>query len=250
MNKWELARYVIDAKKCIDSLIYIDKYLDQLRHLEIREQVSLLCDRFYIRCCVVLDKTINKKEICATDDIVKTLYYERDKNSAHKDESYKGKNYTIKEQINNMKTQLQHVVTLCKDNLPDVLTLNYVPYDKILFRLVNNLSSYDIEEVIKKKKFTNYGKLPEGVPFKEVKAFNDTEEIRHIDENERSQYGVICECGLNMYEGLQNRQDFCIKVNVLFNLNMWVSFNEETVKIFERLRKIGFIDIFDMIKSK
>lgn len=25
MTKWELARYLIDAKKCVDSIMYIDE---------------------------------------------------------------------------------------------------------------------------------------------------------------------------------------------------------------------------------
>ena len=46
--------------------------------------------------------------------------------------------------------------------------------------------------------------------------------------NNPGDYGVIMECGLNFYEGLQNRQDACIRINVLFDKNIWCSLKNKS----------------------
>ena len=55
---------------------------------------------------------------------------------------------------------------------------------------------------------------------KDFKVFNDTEDIRTITD--LNDYAVLLYNGINLKEGLQNRQDACIKINVLFNKNIWV----------------------------
>ena len=40
MTKWELARYLIDAKKCVDSIMYIDENLVALKNIGVREKVD------------------------------------------------------------------------------------------------------------------------------------------------------------------------------------------------------------------
>ena len=51
-------------------------------------------------------------------------------------------------------------------------------------------------------------------------VFNDTEDIKKIPN--RSEYVVIFNAGLTVREGIQERQDGCIKLNVLCNLNVWM----------------------------
>mgnify|MGYP004564398729 FL=1 len=56
---------------------------------------------------------------------------------------------------------------------------------------------------------------------KDFKVFNDTEDIRTITD--LNDYAVLLDNGINLKEGLQNRQNACIKINVLFNQNIWVT---------------------------
>ena len=46
----------------------------------------------------------------------------------------------------------------------------------------------------------------------------------------------------NIYEGIQERQDACIKVNVLNNTNIWVQFNSKSKKKIEKLIKTGLVN--------
>ncbi len=74
---------------------------------------------------------------------------------------------------------------------------------------------------LQEKLFPNFTKTLKEVAGEKYKTFNDIEDIKMI--NNPNEYGVIVNCGLNFYEGLQNRQDSCIKMNVLYGANFWVT---------------------------
>ena len=61
-----------------------------------------------------------------------------------------------------------------------------------------------------------------------VKDFQDTEDLRDIPLEERDQYGVAMNNGINFYEGVQNRQDACIRINVLFLVKSKYYMDQET----------------------
>ena len=242
MNNWELARYLIDAKKNVDSVLYISEHGRELSNINLREKVNSIRKSFVINCCVVLDKCIKKKEICASDNVISSIYYERDKNGAHKDENYQPKEYTsISEIADEMKLQIIQVRKVCAESLPDCITLDFVPYDRELFRLVNGVNS-DAEEKINRAKYPLRNASNPSNKGISKKVFYDTEDIRKISESERSDYAVIFENGINQYEALQNRQDSCILVNVLFGQNMWCSVNSENFGMIEKWTRLGLID--------
>ena len=130
MNKWELARYLIDAKKCIDSLLYINDNYDKLSNLNLREIIENKIRHFYINLCVVFDKSFSKNElgkIKKSSDAVNHIYYERDKNYAHKDVDYKkNQNQKLINVINTMKRELQNCNEICCNKLPKEITIDYV----------------------------------------------------------------------------------------------------------------------------
>lgn len=171
--------------------------------------------------CSVFKK--EKREICGSNEIIQAVYYERDKHYAHKDTDYNPKEYaTLLEMADAMKAQIRCIRKICSDKLPDNITLDFVSHDKRLFRQIYQITP-EIEEQIKQQKHPFYSrKPPKSVKqYPSKKVFNDTEEINRMMESAKDDYAVIVEEGLNYYEGLQNRQDFCIKVNVLYNFNMW-----------------------------
>ncbi len=250
MTKWEVARYLIDAKKCVDSILYIARHKKSLYNIDLRKKTSSILREFYINCCVVLDETKRKKEMCNKSEIIKRVYYERDKDKAHKDSDYKPLKFdTFTELSSIMKKQLREVFVYCKDVLPDNITLDYVPHDKELFRFVNAISPEKEKEILQEK-HPQYGKSLSKNPNDIIvrKVFQDTEDIRNMSEEEKEQYGVIIENGLNLFEGLQNRQDSIIRFNVLSGYNAWCSFEKGSVELITKWTLLGILDIYSMPK--
>ena len=267
MTQWELARYLIDAKKCVDSLIFISDNISGLHNINLREKCDNVRQKFYINLCVVLDETLGKKkkEICKNDNVIGRIYYERDKNSAHKDSSYRPRKYSsLQEEVGDKKKEILHTRQCCKECLPEVITLDFVSHDKELFRIVHRLNaqieqdanlikypmsvfhSYQLSEegrhvfkafdTEKQDRETermfryDYDKMIERMPLSSV------DDIKEMTEEEKRRSAVIVENGINSYEGLQNRQDFCIQSNILFKQDMWVSLSENSLKMVEELK--------------
>ncbi len=222
MKKWELTRYLIDAKKCIDSLLYINENFDKLINLDLREIIENKRRHFYINLCIIFDNSFSKQELKKIKNdskIVDHIYYERDKNYAHKDDDYiKGKEAKLIGIIDRMKKELKECNEICEQKLPKEITIDYVSHDMNLFRYIN-LISVELENKIEKVLYCK-DKVKEGL---EYKVFDDTEDIREVNEN--TEYAVILKNGLTMKETLQNMQDAFIKINVLHNANMWVKLN-------------------------
>lgn len=244
MLKWELARYLMDSKKVIDSLMFISENIENLRNLNIRNIIYEKLEAFYVKIRIVYDKTFTKsekKKLALEDNIYKATMYESDKNYAHKDDDYK---VTELESLNYLieilKQQLVHCRKMCNKSLPNMITLDFIPYDHDLFRIVNGITPKK-EEILEKIFFMNEEENLEEKKFKNLKVFEDTEDIKLI--RNANEYGVVIKNGINLFEGLQNRQDACIKINVLFNQEIWCNINGNLIELekqFERLcRQIG-----------
>lgn len=246
MTEWELARYLIDAKKNIDTLLFIQLNIEKLMNLNIKERFDKIQMEFYIKLCYILDDVLkkNKKQICSSNEIIKSIYDERDKNNAHKDKNYIPKNYkSWDEIIGVMKEQIEEVRKICSRKLPKVITLDYVPHDKELFRFIHGINK-EKEAQINSQKYTIYSNTENETKINK-KVFNDTEEIKTITDDKRKDYAVLFKNGINFYEGIQERQDSCIKVNVLFGLDVWCVYTD-VLKVIEKLREKGLINEYDM----
>lgn len=253
MSKWEMAQSLIDAKKAIDSLMYISNNIAKIGNLDIRSKTKALNDAFYISLCVVLDKSLGreKKAVCEEDSIIGRIYYERDKHAAHRDKSYKKREYTsFAEEIAEKKNEILHVRKVCYDVLPNAITLDFVPHDRDLFRQIHHITP-EKEEEIKKRKHPNYNRHEsfEGIDAKSYSILYDIEDVGNLSEVEKYDYCVVMEAGLNSYEGVQNRQDACIRINVLYNQNIWVSTNYVALEQIEELKRIGLLDEFEIPKT-
>ena len=62
LNKWELARYLIDAKKSVDSIIFIEDNKPALLNIGIKNEIDHLRQEFYINCGAILDVRFPKGE--------------------------------------------------------------------------------------------------------------------------------------------------------------------------------------------
>lgn len=244
MNSWELARYLIDAKKDVDSLMFIKDNIDELSNIDIYNEIKKNQTDFYLNLCFVLDNVYNNKtkknDICKSNHIINSIYYERDKDKAHKDENYKKTNYsTIDEIINIMTEQVVETQKICSTKLPEVLTLDFVPHDKNLFRLINGLTKNKENEINNMK----YEKIN---CFKNIdkQILNDIDDLKNIPEEERKNYAVVIKDGINLYEGIQERQDSLIKLNALYGGNLWCEFNKKARRIVKELLENNLIDKF------
>lgn len=99
------------------------------------------------------------------------------------------------------------------------------------------------EEEIKNAKHPLRNIPPRG-PYYKFPIFSDTEDLKVIPDDEKTNYAVHFEEGLNRFEGLQNHQDSCIKANVLHDTDTWCSPKPSTDAKFVQLQKLGFIDQF------
>ena len=245
MKRWELTRYLIDAKKNIDTIMFIKLNQNKLSNIDINDKIGKVQMEFYIKLCIILDNVIkrSKKDVCQENRIINSIYYERDKDKAHKDKNYKKHNYnSYNEIIRIMKNQLNEVKIIASECLPQNITINYVPHDKELFRLIYgvnkekeykiNKEKYDKPIIVNQKRITK-------------KVFFDIDEIKDMPEDKKNEFAVIVKNGINIFEGIQERQDACIKINLLYNLNCWAEYNEKNISKWIGLKTNGFIDEFD-----
>ena len=258
MNNWELAKYLLSAKKDIDSLLYIKENLDNISNTIKKDYIDRLRDHFYINCCVVVDEYLVKNNIKGKEKTIwkesypkiQQLYYERDKNSAHIDEDYKLKNYqSFSQLVNEMKNQLTQVFDICSSILPEIFEINYFPHDKILFRLINMIDKKKEEEINKSKYVDHKEGFATGTESRIIDVIYDIKELRGLSKERKKELGVIVEAGLNFFEAQQNLQDFYILVNSIHDLNYWTFDVNNRVNAYLELKKSGIIDNFDRPKK-
>lgn len=251
-EQWELARTIIDAKKALDSLWYISKHDKEIYNIR-----GLCYDKrsiYYINACAILDKTIcsnknKKKQLQQNDSNIQHLYYERDKNYAHKDPNYIPlyPYASIEAEVLSLQQELQYIKNLCIDFLPKSLTVDFICYDGELFRRINKISPED-EETINKQK---YPLLSKHFNFKhqiEKRILWNIDDLKLLTDDERKNCGLILKDGLTLEERLHNFQDFCINFNILFNKDLWYSLNKQVFDECISLRDKGFFNEFNIIQ--
>lgn len=260
MNKWEVSKYLISAKKDVDSMMYIEENLKNIPLTIRRDCVERIKDHFYINCCVVVDEFLKlkyeikdrriKTEWKKNNPIIKQIYYERDKNSAHIDEDYKMKNYeSFSNLIKEMKTQIKCIISTCREILPQILTINFYPHDKVLFRLVNKVNN-DEEQKINISKYVDHKEgYATGDLSKPKNVIYDLKEFRKLSEEEKKELAVLVEAGLNFYEAQQNLEDFYILLNCIYDRNLWTLDIENRIRTYKDLKDTGIIDQYDRPKN-
>ena len=233
MTKWELTRYLIDAKKCVDSILFIAENVKELKNLSLRDIVEDRQRKFYINVKVVYDKSFSisqRNALKENDSVYRETCAERDKNYAHKDDSYVQPDHnSLTEIADILKERLIHCFNLCKKELPEVVTLDFIDYDRDLYRFLNKIDPEREEELLKAQ-HPGYGVKPSAEELKNGvsrKVFYDTEDIKKIDNPD--EYAVILKGGLTVREGIQEMQDGFIRINVLSGENMWAKPNMDVI---------------------
>ena len=174
----------------------------------------------------------------------KKVYYERDKNSAHKDSNYEKSTYeNLDSLIVDLKKKLDSIRNECQNFLPDALTLDYIPYDKQLYRQMLGIT-VEKEHEINHRKYGNYYKREIELS---VPIFDDVEGDKFLKEEESANLSVVFKAGINFLEGLQERQDTAIKLNLSNDLDMWSRMNQKVYNFCLELQKNGFMDEYGVL---
>ena len=249
MTNWEIARYLIDAKKEVDTLCFIAVNANKING-NLKRIIESHRNSFYINSATVVDKFIATKEnkktykrtLCENNELINKLFYFRNKHSAHKDDDFKDTEYnSIMDIVKECMQIIKEVRIIASDVLPDSVTLNFVCYDQELFRNIYGISK-EIEEKINYSKYPHYNeKIKIENPITK-KIFNDTEDLWKVES--KHDYCTILKNGLTMDESLQNRQDWCIKTNVLYGKDIWVTMNNNSRRACLMMIKMGYLDIF------
>lgn len=258
MRKWEFTKYLISAKKDVDSLLFIHNNLNYIPIALRMDYVDRIRDHFYINCCVVVDHFLDDHNIMNTKTeskrtewkkerpLIESLFYERDKNSAHIDETYRSKHYeSFLRLIKEMKMQIKAILQECSDCLPDNIVIDYFPHDKVLFRLINKISISDEDEINKSKYVDHKEGFAIGNLSKPRQVVYDIKELRGLTKEEKQNLAVTVDAGLNFYEAQQNLQDFYILVNDIHDFNLWTYNVADRCKVYEKLKSTGIIDQYD-----
>jgi hypothetical protein len=221
---WINAYHLFLAEKALDSLLFIRDNALFLKNTDLHTLAEEKRRTFYIELRNVYNVAYKDKRrhLLKEDVIASETLYESDKRYAHSDMNYQNKEteMTWDTEIEKLKFRMNHCFNKCIEVLPENFTVFPIPYDKEKFRLLNGITP-NKEEEFKKAIHPLYGKSQRNVTGKTYSVFNYIEEIPSIDNPDN--YAVILEEGLTLFEGLQNRQEWAIKANILYDQKIWVS---------------------------
>lgn len=154
-DKWKNVGYLETAVGCVRSLIYYSEHQEECDYAFSEEKVvSEKYREFILNLSYVLDsfccniggnKTKNKKTLCIMSPIIQRIYYERDKNFAHKDKEYvQTAPISLEAQIEEMKKMIGAVKAICAEVLSCEYRITYFAYDDNLRFLVNSLTQHSL----------------------------------------------------------------------------------------------------------
>lgn len=259
MTKWEVGRYLIEAKKNIDTLLFIERYESKISDGEKKKSIKAARQEFYINLTAIIDEycnqiKIDKPKLLKSNSILKRIKYDRNKHEAHKDITFLPREYkSLNDMIIDMKNEIAEVKIVTSAILPEKITLDFIPYDRTLFRLIYCVN-YEKEREMNHSRYLGFvepADIEKSALFtnNSLSFFNDTEEIHRLSEEDKKRKVVLIENGLNLLEGIQNRQDSLICLNVLNNSNVWCSLTDKSnsiIELFLTLYETGVLNVNDM----
>ena len=224
MEKWETVRYFIDCKKDIDSIMFMAQNVRLVSNLNLKGILDDRLREFYVKIKVVYDKSLSAqkiRELKDSDNIFERTLYERDKYYAHKDDNYIPNELEFNELISTLKEQLEHCQQLCNNTILGKISIDYVVYDRDLYRFVHKISPEDEEQILEAR-HPKYTKVTNEILGEYVKSFSDIDSIKMIKNP--YQNGIIPLRAITDEEKCQMLQDTCIRTNLNLGTEYWVSF--------------------------
>ena len=244
LELWTNTYYFIKAFRCVCSLLYYEENIEKCKYINAQDFVEEKLHKFYINICSLIDihceisknkegKNKYKKELKLKHPLLNWVFYERDKNAAHKDFNYiPNLDIKLSDLITKMKETIKITSIVCNNILIDdnkYKYINYYKYDPLLFRYIDGITP-EIEKKFRediKSQMRQYIKEEEGVKIKG--SFETICDLRQTKNIKDKQPLIIIENGLmgQPYDMLEHRQDGYIKYNAMNDSNwLWITLEE------------------------
>lgn len=250
---WINTGYFVEALRCICSLSYLKEHIEVCQFINSKDFVDGKLHRFYINLCALVDihceYRISKSKRAAYKKMLKTMcplfnwmFYERDKNAAHKDSNYLVEiNMDLSDLIVKMKKAIETTNVVCSNIISNDVECSYYSYDSLLFRYINGITP-NIEKALNESIYIKPQFNEENCI--ELKSISDARQVRSLDEHER--YCVVCSNGLigQPYDMLEHRQDMCLKLNAMYNSDIWVTLQSDDA---DRMLKMFFAELGNIV---
>ena len=253
---WINTEYFIDAFRCVCSLSYLEEHNEICQFINSKDFIDGKLHRFYINLCALVDihcdcsvsnskRSAYKKMLKIMCPAFDWMFYERDKNAAHKDSDYIiNSDISMSELIIKMKDAISTTKVVCSNVISNKIEYEYYAYDSLLFRYVNGITP-DLEKgfndsIYIKQQCTDKNSIV-------FKAISDVRQVRNLKPND--DYCVICTNGLigQPYDMLEHRQDMCFKLNAWQqNCDVWVTIKNDEVE--EMLQ--AFFNLFNLFRKE
>lgn len=172
------------------------------------------------------------------------IFYERDKNAAHKDSDYIiNSNISMSELIIKMKNAISTTKVVCSNVISNKIEYEYYAYDSLLFRYVNGITP-DLEKAFNDSIYIKQ-QHDEKNP-NVFKTITDARQVRNLKSND--DYCVVCTNGLmgQPYDMLEHRQDMCFKLNAWQDCDTWVTMKNDEIEEMLQL----FFNLFDLFRKE
>ena len=227
---WINTQYFIEAIRCVCSLLYLWENISACEFIDGHDFVDGKLHRFYINLCALVDihcvASKSKRERGKYKKVLKTMcpsfewiFYERDKNAAHKDSDYVvNLCYTPDEMAAKMKKAIADVQSVCANVISPTVSIRYYAYDPLLFRYFHGITP-DIEKRFNEAIYYHENYSTKGCSLRVVTDARQTRTITDI-----ANYCVIGKNGLmgQPYDMVQCRQNLCVLLNATYGADMWV----------------------------
>lgn len=234
---WINTQYFIEAIRCVCSLLYLWENISVCEFIDAHDFVDGKLHRFYINLCALVDihctiskskseRVKYKKELKTMCPSFNWIFYERDKNAAHKDSDYiANQNYTPDEMAKKMKQAVDDVKNICANIISSEVGICYYKYDPLLFRYINGITP-EIEKMLNERIYSQENHMANDHIYKVI---SETRQARTLVDT--ANYCVNGKNGLmgQPYDMLQCRQNLCILLNATFGTDMWVEIKDDIV---------------------
>lgn len=139
-NRWKNIQHLEIAVSCIRSLMFFSCHKDDCWPIYSEDEfVNRKYEKFILELSYVLDdyctmenkkKNRIKRMLCTMCPSIQKVYYERDKNVAHKDRNYKKMPFqNLEERIAIMSKIIDDICNICAKALSDKYRVIFFPYD-------------------------------------------------------------------------------------------------------------------------
>lgn len=236
---WINTEYFIEAFRCACALSYLEEHNEICQFINTKDFIDSKLHRFYINVCALVDihceYFVSNSKRASYKKMLKTMcpsydwiFYERDKNAAHKDSDYLVEtDVSLSELIIRMKQALNVTKIICANIISDKIEYEYYSYDSLLFRYVNGITP-GLEKELNSNIYKNYQINNKNLALFE--AISDSRQVRNLKQP-NTNYCVVCTNGLmgQPYDMLEHRQNMCFILNAYYGCDMWVTLQNKYI---------------------